>query len=370
LRILQHLAAVIKEYRVLIQRLVAIFYGNDNFRPVAIRGIGTMKHFVSLTDRSADELNTIVQRAGEIKGGSEVSALKGRLMAQVFFNPSLRTRVSFEAALARFGGTALTLTPGAGTWGLETDDGVIMRGENAEHIKEAAPVLSSYVDVLGVRSFSKLQSLEEDLKDSILKTFVECAKVPVISLESAVEHPCQALADMLTINEALGKPAGRKFVLSWAPHIKPLPLSVPHSALLAAAFMGMEVVLAHPPGYDLAPVVVQKVSQVCKDNAVDFKIVNEQRQAVQEADVVYAKSWGAPILYSNFKAQEEDFLRYCSWWITKEKLPPESVLMHCLPVRRNVVISDDALDSPQSVVIQQAENRMWAQAALLEEIFS
>lgn len=311
-------------------------------------------------DWDAGELNALVSRAAELKAGATADALRDRILGMLFFNPSLRTRVSMEAAMMRFGGHAVTLSPGADSWRIEYEDGVRMDADRAEHVREAAPVLSRYCDVLGVRSFAGMKDYSDDRQDTVIRSFARFATVPVVNLESAIEHPCQALGDMLTMRERLGSTEDRRFVLTWAPHVNPLPLAVPHSAVLAASLAGMHVTVAHPEGYELDDEISSRVGPV--------QITHDQSEALRAADIVYVKSWGARAMYGDIERQRDSFQRHSDWMVSLRKLPPKSHLMHCLPVRRNLVIADDALDSDRSIVIEQAENRMWAQAAILEHL--
>lgn len=327
-----------------------------------------MKHWLSMRGGSTDDLRALADLAAALKAGGagdRAAVLRNRLLIMLFFNPSLRTRVSFEAAMGRFGGRALALSVGQDVWGLEWRDGVIMNGPAAEHLREAAPVLGSYGDFLGVRAFAGMKDVREDARDALLHGFAELAGVPVISLESAMEHPCQGLADMLTMRERLGDPRGKRFVLTWAPHVKPLPMAVPHSALLAAAALGMEVIIAHPPGYDLLPEFLDPARQWCREQGTTLRVMNEQAAACRGADVLYVKSWGASMLYGQEERQRESLREHQHWQVTPNLLGEKALLMHCLPVRRNIVISDDALNHPRCIVVPQAANRMWTQAAIL-----
>ena len=318
---------------------------------------------------SRAELSLLVERAIAIKNGEIPEAIRGQGLVSLFFNQSLRTRLSMEEAMTRFGGRASSLSPGSDSWKFEFDDGVLMNADKAEHVKEAARVISRYTNALGVRSFADLRDLEEDAKDSVLNGFARYASVPVINLESAMEHPCQALADMVTIREKLKEPIKKRFVLSWAPHVKPLPLAVPHSAALAGLFSGMDVVVAAPKGYGFEPGFQADLQRIAGDLGVSFSFTEDQLEATREADILYVKSWGAPKFYREPRRQVEDFAEHHNWCVTKEHLGKRALLMHCLPVRRNLVVADDALDSEQSIIIDQAENRLWAQAAIMESIF-
>ena len=319
-----------------------------------------MKNFISFLDFSSSELNQLVESAINLKSKGIKQNLQGKTIGLIFLSPSLRTRVSFEAAIFKLGGHAIVLNQDSSSWGIEFNEGAIMNSDKAEHIKEAARVLSRYCDCIGVRSFAKLENLAEDEKDQIINSFRAYSSVPVINLESSFEHPCQALADMMTIKEKMGETKGKKFTLSWAPHVKALPLAVPHSAILAAANLGMEITITHPPGYELN----EKFTSSCKN----IRINKDQNEACNEADILYVKSWGAPKFYGNSELQANDFSEKQNWCISNKHLGEKTLLMHCLPVRRNVVIKDEALDNKQSVVIDQAENRLWTEAAILENL--
>src|SRR5262249_30036035 len=282
-----------------------------------------MQNWLSLRDRDLAELDALVESARALKnnyaqGGSsghtarthanpgQASAarptltrehasriLRDRILGMVFFNPSLRTRVSFESAMLRFGGHAISLSVGGDTWQLEYRDGAVMNADRAEHIREAAPVLSRYCDVLGVRTFARMVDPAEDAADGVLRAFAKYATVPVISLESAIEHPCQGLADRLTLSEKLQEPRGKRFTLTWAPHIKGLPMAVPHSAILAAASAGMHVTIAHPRGYELNSDIVAHARRWCETAGASLRITHDQQAACRDADALYVKSWGS-----------------------------------------------------------------------------
>jgi N-acetylornithine carbamoyltransferase len=327
-----------------------------------------MKHFLGLLDSSPAELDGLVAMARRLKArrtASTARVLAGRILGMIFFNPSLRTRASFEAAMLRFGGHAIALSPGGNTWKLEHRDGVVMNGDRAEHVREGAAVLGRYCDALGVRAFAHLADAAEDAEDAILQAFARHAGVPVVSMESAVEHPCQGLADMMTLVEKLEPARGKRFVLTWAPQVNALPMAVPHSAILAAAAAGMDVTICHPPGYELGTKYVEAACDWCNKAGAAFTITEDQPAACRQADAVYVKSWGSPMFYGQPDAQTADFHKHAAWMVGEQHLGPKTILMHCLPVRRNVVIADAALDDPRSVVVDQAENRLWAQAAVL-----
>ncbi len=327
-----------------------------------------MRHWLSMLDYEPVELADLVGLARRCKAGhgeAASRALRSRILTLVFFNPSLRTRVSFEAAMLRYGGHAICLNVGGDAWKLEHREGVVMDGDAAEHVREAAPVLSRYGDLLAVRTFAALRDSAEDAADFVIRAFARFATVPVINMESAVEHPCQGLADWQTIADQLGDPRGRRFVLTWAPQVRGLPMAVPHSAVLAAAAAGMNVTIAHPPGYELNAGILDRAQAWCAAAGTEFALTIDQRAATCNADIVYVKSWGSPGLYGRPEEQRADFCCHADWMVTRAHLSPRTRLLHCLPVRRNVVVTDEALDDPRSVVVDQAENRLWAQAAIM-----
>jgi N-acetylornithine carbamoyltransferase len=294
--------------------------------------------------------------------------LAGKVLTSIFLNPSLRTRTSFEAAMAKLGGHMVTLTPGTGSWGLEFDPDAIMDADKAEHIIEAAGVLSSYSDAIGLRAFSAMEDFEAEMEDMPIKALAAHAKVPVVSLESACHHPCQALADAITLHELFdSKPQGERFVLSWAWHPKMCGVAVPHSALLTAARLGMDVTLAHPEGYDLHAPVVSMASELASSNGGGLKISHDMDEACKGAKVIYAKAWGSALDYGDKSAGAARNARHSDWTVGTKHMAmgQDPAFMHCLPVRRGVVVEGAVLDSPASAVQQQAANRLWGQMALL-----
>lgn len=329
-----------------------------------------MINFLSFLDFQPEQINALAQRAFQLKTGSKHSKnLAGKTLGALFLNPSLRTRVSFEVAASKLGAQALQLAPNQNIWNLEFADGACMNSDKVEHVKDALRSLGGFIDALGIRSFAGLQDFEKDQSEPVLLAAKKYSRVPLINLESAFEHPCQALADMLTMREALGDLAGKNFVLSWVPHVKPLPLAVPHSALLAAAHSAMNVKLVCPPDYQPSKRYLRQTAALCEQTGRNFEICCERENSFTEADLVYAKSWGAPRHYQNPAQQQLDFERYAGWQLKKADLPEKAQFMHCLPVRRNLEVADDLLDAPQSLVERQAHNRLWSQMAVLEFIF-
>src|SRR5678810_725072 len=313
---------------------------------------------------SRDELERLLDAALRFKSGDDVSKpLAGRSVALVFFNPSLRTRASMQVGIYELGGNAVVLEPGGTSWTLEHRAGAVMDSDKTEHVAEFVRVLERYCVAIGVRTFAALKNWEEERTDPILNAFAQYASVPIINLESAMHHPCQSLADMLTIREKLG--AGRKrVVLTWAWHPKALPMAVPNSFALAAAQMGHDLVIAHPPGYELDEELIESLG-------ANVEITNDVDAAFTGADVIYAKSWGSKQFYGNTDQDIATRAQYRSKWIVDEEKMSrtnDAIFMHCLPVRRNVIVTDAVIDSPASVVIDEAENRLHVQKAILAEL--
>ncbi|HKG47024.1 MAG TPA: N-acetylornithine carbamoyltransferase [Pyrinomonadaceae bacterium] len=321
-------------------------------------------NLLSTTDMTREQIEAVLESASRFKGGDDLSKpLAGKSVALVFFNPSLRTRASMQVGIYELGGNAVVLEPGGTSWTLEHREGAVMDSDKTEHVAEFVRVLERYCVAIGVRTFAALKDWEEERTDPILNAFAKYASVPIINLESAMHHPCQSLADMLTIREKLGN--GRKrVVLTWAWHPKPLPMAVPNSFALAAAQMGHDLVIAHPPGYDLDEELVETLG-------TSVEITNDIDAAFTGADVIYAKSWGSKQFYGNADQDIAARAQYRSKWIVDEEKISRTnngLFMHCLPVRRNVIVTDGVIDSPASVVIDEAENRLHVQKAILARL--
>jgi N-acetylornithine carbamoyltransferase len=331
------------------------------------------RDFLALEDWSPAQIEGLLQLAGRIKRGEVTGGLEKKLIALVFMDPSLRTRASFEAAMFLHGGHAVVLEPGRGSWPFETEAGAVMDGSSVEHIIEAARVLGRYADAVGIRSFPRGSDWAVARQDAVVKSFARHCEKPVINLESARRHPCQALADAMTLQEKLGEVRGKRFVLTWAWHPKALPTAVPVSAALAAARLGMEIVIARPEGYELDPEDAALVRKTAQEEGGEFlHINNDPDDALVGADAVYVKSWGSVKLYGKPDEEAEARAGLRDWRLTSSRLRStrggKGIVMHCLPVRRNVEIDDAVLDGPNSVVVDQAENRLHVQRALLLEL--
>lgn len=311
-----------------------------------------MKKFTTVDD--INDLDELILTAKKIKsdpfGNPELG--KNKVLGLLFFNPSLRTRLSTQKASLNLGMDCIVMNLNTEGWSLEFEDGTVMDGTKAEHIKEAAQVISQYCDIVGVRSFPTLTDKEKDEAEQVINSFVKYSSIPVISLEGATEHPLQAVADALTIQEYKTK-RKPKVVLTWAPHPKALPHAVPNSFAKIMKLSEYDLVIAHPKGYELNPEITKGAT-----------ITDNQDEAFKNADFIYAKNWSSYNDYGKILSNDTN------WTITKEKmaLTNNAKFMHCLPVRRNMIVSDDVLDGEDSIVIPQANNRTFAVQAILTKI--
>ncbi len=310
-----------------------------------------MKQFTSVHD--INNIENLVQEALECKNKPFASQVgKNKTLGLLFFNPSLRTRLSTQKAAANLGMTFMSMDLNTHSWKLEFEDGAIMNSDKAEHIKEGAAVISQYCDVIGVRTFPSLTDREKDYQELVLNQFIKYASVPVISLESATRHPLQSLTDLITIREHQ-KIARPKVVLTWAPHPKALPQAVANSFVEWMIAADMDLTITHPKGYELS-------TNFVKNTPIEYN----QAKAFENADFIYAKNWSSFTDYGKIIQPKEN------WMITSEKmaLTNEAYFMHCLPVRRNVIVTDSVIDSSKSLVIQQSNNRTFAAQAVLKNL--
>ncbi len=323
-----------------------------------------MKTFTRIRDLGPEGMAEILAQAAAWKQSPPGAIFRDKLLAMVFFNPSLRTRASFEAAMLRHGGNAIVLEVGNGAWKLEDRDGVVMDSDRAEHIKEAVPVLAQYADALAVRAFSSGVSDEEDERDGIISAFRAHSPSPLISMESAREHPCQGLADLFTVQETFGT-TKVPVTLTWAPHMKPLPKAVPNSFLLTAAACGASITVAAPEGYELTAEVRAEAEAYAKTTGGSVRYTTDQHEALKGAKVVCAKAWGPAT-----SAPHQPMDTLSSWMPTAAhmNLADDPIFLHCLPVRRNLEVHDRVLDGPWSRVVQEAGNRFHVQRALLASL--
>jgi N-succinyl-L-ornithine transcarbamylase len=311
-----------------------------------------MKHYLNIND--LENLQSTVQEAIDLKNNElKFSTLgKGRTICLLFFNNSLRTRLSTQKAAQNLGLNAIVMNFGSEGWQLEYEDGVIMNKDKSEHVKEAAKVIAQYCDIVAIRAFASLTDKEKDLAEIVLLNFKKYAGIPVVNMESAVGHPLQALADAITMeeNKTLHKP---KVVLSWAPHPKALPHAVANSFVEMMQLQDANFVITHPEGYELNPTIT-------KDSTIEY----DQKKAFENADFVYVKNWSSFKDYGKVVCEDEN------WMITGDKMgvTNNGKFMHCLPVRRNVVVADEVIDSENSIVIEQANNRTYSAQIVLKKV--
>jgi N-succinyl-L-ornithine transcarbamylase len=313
-----------------------------------------LKQFISAHD--VKDINALVEKALVYKADPFKDKTLGanKRIGCLFLNPSMRTRLSTQIAAQNLGMEAIVFNVGSEGWSLEFEEGAIMNGSTVEHVKDAAPILGNYFDILAIRTFPTLKSREEDYSERYIQQFIKYAGIPIVSLESATLHPLQSLTDVITIKETFRESRKPKIVLSWAPHVKPLPQCVANSfAQWINAWGESEFVITHPRGYELA-----------EQFSNGANIVHNQDEALKDADYIYVKNW------SSYEAYGQVLTTDPSWMLTNEKLTltNNARIMHCLPVRRNVELSDEILDGPNSIITREASNRVWAAQAVLNEI--
>jgi N-acetylornithine carbamoyltransferase len=330
-----------------------------------------MEHFITLSDFKRETIEKLIDQAIEQKSSHLTLSVRGKNLILLFFNPSLRTRTSFELAMQQLEGNVVTLNVGGDMWNLETEDGVVMDGAAQEHIKDAAKVLGRYADAIGIRVFAEGKNWEKDREDPVLASFARYSGVPIINMESSLYHPNQALGDIMTIKEQFGRDiSGLPVTISWANHPKPLPMAVANSFFLACAMFGMDIRFVRPEGYDLDSAIMEKASAIAKKSKARIMVTDSIEEGFRGSKVVYAKSWGSIRFYGD-KERESKHRKGLSGWIVDDEklgLTDDARFMHCLPVRRNVVVKDSVIDSPSSIVYDEAENRLWVQRSVLHHI--
>lgn len=330
-----------------------------------------LKLFNDLADFSRDEVGALLALARRLQEHPEPRALEGRVLAMLFLSPSLRTLSSFQAAMVRLGGGSFVISPDMSIHGLETRSGIVMDGVAAEHLREAVPVISSYGDALGIRAFANRVKLEDDLADREFMAMRALVPIPLINMESAIQHPCQSLADWKTLDDLDVPARGGRFVLSWSWHPKALPLAVPAATLQMAAMRGMDVTVARPDGFALPESIMAKAKAAAAAAGGSVRETADRAEAYAGAHVIYAKEWASTRHYGD-RTADAKLRESLQDWIVDEPTfataRPDCRFMHCLPVRRGVAVTDRVLDGPRSVVIHEAQNRMWGQMAVLYQM--
>jgi N-acetylornithine carbamoyltransferase len=330
-----------------------------------------MKAFNDLADFSNEEIQTLIALANRLDSHPEPEALKGKVLSLLFLSPSLRTLASFQAAMVRLGGGSFVISPEMSIHGLESRPGIVMDGAAAEHIREAMPVIASYGDAIGIRAFAERKSIDADLAENEFNTLTDLIDTPYINMESAMNHPCQSLADWKTMDD-LGIPAnGGKFVLSWAYHPLPLPLAVPAATLHMAAKRGMDVTVLRPDGFELPDEIMQKAKSAADSSGGSVTETDQRAEAMEGAQIIYAKSWSSTRHYGDKLQDEKQREQHLDWCVDEpwfDNAKEDCRFMHCLPVRRGVVVADEILDGPRSIVLPEARNRMLAQMAILHQM--
>jgi N-acetylornithine carbamoyltransferase len=327
------------------------------------------QHLIRLDDLQRGQVEDLLDLSARLKRRAKGPAteLAGRTAGLLFFRGSLRTRTSFEAAMNQLGGQVIHLTAASDFWELEEREGAVMDGRAPEHIKDAAAVLSCYVDVLAIRPKPAGASWDTDRRDAEIRAWAEHAHVPVINMESCLWHPLQTLADLLTMREALGELRGRRLAIVWTRSPTPASPAPVHSLLHAALRFGVNVAIAHPPGYELDAGVMAEAAELAREGGAELSVGLGLAEGVEGADVVYGRSWQSLEDYGNPTLTATRRARAPEWTVDERLLTRgrQAHFMHAMPVRRNLEVTDEVLDGPRSLVYQQAENRLHSQKALL-----
>lgn len=332
-----------------------------------------MKFFNDLADFSIAEIEELIALARRLDDKPEPRALEGKVLSLLFLSPSLRTLISFQSAMSRLGGSTFVISPEMSIHGLESRSGIVMDGVAAEHIREAIPVIASYGDAIGIRAFAKRENLDDDLNDREFRELTSLVDKPYINMESAINHPCQSLADWKTLDD-LGIPAsGGKLVLSWTWHPNPLPFAVPAATVHMAALRGMDVTVLRPEGFELPDAIMDKARQAAALSGGSVTESGDRSSAMQGSQVIYANSWASARHYGNKRAEDQIKPKQGEWCVDEAwfgNAASDCRFMHCMPVRRGVSVADHILDGPRSVIIAEARNRMLVQMALLHRMLS
>lgn len=332
-----------------------------------------MRNFNDLADFDATEIADLLDLASALQRNPEPRALQGKVLALLFLSRSLRTLASFQSAMSRLGGGVFVISPEMSIHSIESRAGIVMDGAAAEHIREAVPVIASYGDAIGIRAFAERRDLEHDLEDRTFRELTDLIDIPYINMESAINHPCQSLADWKTLDDLSIPAGGGRFVLAWTWHPQPMPMAVPAATVHMAAMRGMDVTVLRPPGYALPGRVIEKASQAAAASGGSVRESGDVADGMRGAHVVYANAWASATHYGD-KSAEEDFKHELRHWCVDEDwfagAADNCRFMHSLPVRREVTVRESILDGPRSAVIPEARNRMLVQMAVLHRMLA
>jgi len=326
-----------------------------------------LRHLISLDELTQSEIDDLLDLSLRLKRRSGKATLAGKTVGLLFFRGSLRTRTSFEAAMTQLGGNTINLTASSDFWDLESASGAVMDGRAPEHVKDAAAVLSCYVSALAIRTKPAGGSWAVDRRDADIRTWAEHSRVPVINMESALWHPLQALADLMTMRESLEDVRGKTLSFVWTNSPTAASPAAVHSLMHAALRQGMHVRVANPPGYELDEEVWRQAQALAKEHSVTAQAVGDAQEAIRGANIVYARSWHSLEDYGNPTLAASRRARAGDWLIDERRiaLGDDAKLMHAMPVRRNLEVVDSVLDGPRSLIVQQADNRLHSQKAVL-----
>ncbi len=330
----------------------------------------SIRDFITTQDWSQTELQDLLDLAMDLKQQPFRDTLQGKSVALLFLNASMRTRTSFQVGVHQLGGFAVVLQPGSDAWPIEFEFGQVMDGDAEEHICEVAGVLSRYCDLIAIRAFPKFRDWQKDRTDYVIRALAQYASVPIINMET-ITHPCQELAHVLTLQEQLGELSGRKYLLTWTWHPKPLNTAVANSSLLIATKFGMDVTLLIPEeAYRLDPQFMQAAEANAARHGRQLTVTHDVESAYADAQIVYCKSWGALPYYGDATAEWALRKQYRHFIVDADKMSKtrQALFSHCLPLRRNIKATDDVMDSPQCVAIQEAENRLHVQKAVMSQL--
>jgi len=325
---------------------------------------------VTLDTFSPEEIRFVIERAREMKAHGHGSSLQGRSLVMVFFDPSLRTRSSFSIAFSSQGGTVVDMVASRDIWALEMREGAVMDGVADEHVRDAAAVLSEYADMIAIRALSRHDDWARERRDQVIVSFQKYASVPIFNMESVLDHPTQAWGDALTLTEEFGDLRGKKIALTWAYHPQTRPLAVPHGVGVMATKLGMDVTVCHPEGYELDHDVRETMELCAGETGGSVRWTDDRRAGLENADVVYAASWGSTLYHGRPDDERDLRRRHYDWRLTQDLMSTtnEARFLHAMPIRRNVEADDEVVDAPYSRVVVQAGNRLHIQRALFAEV--